>query len=105
MEKWKAILKGSWKHIGFVALNLIIVFANIIAPRILNKPELNIVASRALADENETRLSNTVAYVTSEIFQYTEEGNLFFSDERCFFCAPRNFVGPKLLQRTSYRSN
>ncbi|HSF64546.1 MAG TPA: hypothetical protein VLA78_09165, partial [Paracoccaceae bacterium] len=94
MEKIQLLLKGFWPHIVFFLVNILIVAAHILLPRYLDRPDLRLVAAFAMSDESETKVSNTISFVTSEVIEFLEQGDAFYSDQKCFRALRDNSLVP-----------
>ena len=99
MQAFFSLLKQFWPHILFLTLNSVIVAANIIFPRFIDKPEISIISADGLTDESETKLSNTLSFVVGEVIENTEQGDSFYADKRCFYALREKQLVPNSCRK------
>lgn len=91
---WKRFLKTWSGHFIFLALNFILVFANIIFPRYVDTPNIEIASVEVIVDEDEIRVPPSLAYVSTEVFQLYDEGDEIVSNKRCFNALEKKRIIP-----------
>lgn len=71
-------------HLIFLVLNFIIVLANIVFPRYIDTPRIEIASVEVIVDEDEVKVHPSSALIASEVFQIYEAGDAIVANKHCF---------------------
>jgi len=91
---WRRFFKAWSGHLIFLVLNFVIVLANIVFPRYIDTPNIEIASVEVIVDEDEVKVHPSSAFIASEVFQIYEAGDTIVANKHCFNALMREHIIP-----------
>lgn len=82
-------------NVALLVVNVLTVMGNIYLPRLLERPNLEIVAVNALVDEDEIEFPNSVSRVLTAVLEIRRDGDNFYANRSCYTALEEHSFVPR----------